>query len=182
MALINRATGSVLGLAGLALIQGWALFGGGVGRGAGANPPWLEKGDTLGDAQIVTAALEPMGLETGSPLLLLVFHPECGHCRDAVPMWRDWIRDFQPNVTIAAVTAGSPEAGTRFLSSFDWHPEVWTVEPEAGPAVHRLLTIRTPWVFLLDEDGVILAEGHGRLIKDLASEWTEVMQFPTGQP
>jgi len=166
----------------LAAIQGFVLVKGEGVRGGESGTPWLQSGDALGDVRATTAIGAPTQLATGEPLLLLVFHPECGHCQDVVPLWRDWIQGSEPGVRIATVTLASPEEGAAFLASFDWQPEVWTVEPEAGAAGRRPLSTRTPWLFLLDGNGVVLAEVHGRLIAELAADWPLIMHIRAVQP
>jgi thiol-disulfide isomerase/thioredoxin len=179
---IRRSAIIIVGLSLLAAIQGWALLSGVGGQRAGSDPAWPKNGDALGSVQFVGVGSEPAPLATGSPLLLMVFHSGCGHCRDVVPIWRDWIRELKPGVRIAAVTTETREAGALFLASFDWQPEVWTAEPGARSNIQRSLTTRTPWVYLLDGNGVVLAEGHGRLIEDLSADWPEIMRFRISKP
>jgi len=180
--LSNWATLRLSGLGVFAVIQAGVLLHEGSGGETGSDPAWIESGDTLGAVVAITSTGGRTSLATGAPLLLLVFHSECGHCRELVPVWKDWIQESAPGVRIIAVTREPQQRGIEFLASFGWHPELLTVPPSDGWTKSRALVARTPWAFLLDEDGVILAEAHGRMVSQLADEWPEIMAGGRGQP
>ena len=147
-----------------------------------SGSPWIEVGDELGEARAVGSGGEVQSFAIGSPLLLFVFEPECGHCRDIAPRWREWAESTMPKVRIVAATTATPEEGRSFLSTFGWHPEVWTVDSGVGPEGRRPLATRTPWLFLLDGNGVVQAEEHGGRIEELAADWSEFLELGTLPP
>lgn len=169
-------------LATLAVIQGSILIINGGRQGQEDGDAWLRDGDDLSHVQATAANGAPAALASGEPLLLLVFDPECGHCRDVVPEWSDWVQSAEPGIRVVAVALARQDAASAFLSTYLWEPELWILGPEDGTPGRRPITTRTPWMFLLDGHGVILYEGHGQRIRDLGSEWAEVLQVRATQP
>ena len=167
---------SVLGLTVLAGTQCVILAVGGVDPDSEPGAAWVHAGDTLAQVSASSPRGDPTTLATGDTVLLLAFHPECGHCREVAPLWADWTRRADPNVKIAAVTTVPAEEGADFLASFGWFPEVWTIDPESGAANHRSIAMRTPWAFLIGGDGAVLDEAHGLRLERLAAAWPELFE------
>ena len=172
---IRAGSMGLITLAAVAVIQGFILLS--LNRGKGNGDPWLREGDNLGLIRATTAHGDPAALASGQPLLLLVFHPECGHCQDVVPIWRDWVQTREPTIRVVAATSAHPEAANAFLLSHSWEPVLWIIEPKEGIPARRPVTTRTPWIFLLDGDGVILAEGHGRRIEEIGLRMPGILQL-----
>ncbi len=59
-----------------------------------------------------------------------------------------------------------------------WDAEIRTVEAGRLGGWEHALTSRTPWVFVIDEAGVILAEGHGSRIAELGAVLVDAHQEP----
>jgi hypothetical protein len=112
----------------------------------------------------------------------MVFDPACGHAAEAIPTWKTWTAQEHPGLRVLALTSGSQESWSDYLASFHWRPEVWRVGSEEGVGNKRSITARTPWVFLLDEDGVILAEGHGKRIGTVTEGWADRGEQPKEAP
>jgi len=172
---IRPRTAGLSILATLAIIQWYILFSPDGGRGE--MDPWLQEGDTLAQVRATTAKGVPALLASGQPLLLLVFHPECGHCQDVVPIWRDWVQETEPEIRLVAATSARLEAASVFLSTHSWESELWILENQDGTPGKRPVTGRTPWIFLLDGDGVILSEGHGQRIEELGRQWPDILRL-----
>ena len=177
---MKLTTVGLLGLAGLAALQGLVLFGS--RSGPEGDLPWIQAGDALGQIGAAAASGTKASLATGDTLLLLVFHSDCGHCQRVIPVWRDWIDDRPPDFDVVAVTSESREAAAAFLASFGWYPEIWTVGENDGPAGRRSLVTRTPWAFFLDGEGIVLGEAHGRLAQELAAGWSKNSLTKAGYP
>ena len=163
-------------------MQGFFLIAEREDSGDAPASDWLQSGDSLGEGFATTAPGRRTPLATGEALLLLVFDPQCGHCRDVIPLWREWTADPDPLLPVVTVTAGSRESARAFLTSYGWQPELWTIDPGAGVPGRRPIATRTPWLFLLDGEGVILADGHGRRIQTLAANLKEIMPWRKAHP
>jgi len=83
------------------------------------------------------------------------------------PLWAQWIRDWGDRSQVVALSVSLPESAEAFARLHGWEAEVVTLPPETLPPQIRSLTRRTPWVFVLDEGGRVVAEGHGARIAEL---------------
>ncbi len=81
-------------------------------------------------------------------------------------------------VSLKASRASRPEASgvaEAYVTRHGWEVDLWTVDSKRRGGAAHALTGRTPWLFLIDGDGVILAEGHGERIDELVASalgWT----------
>ncbi len=160
--------GAVLGLSLLAVAQLAAL---GFRQAQGRQPVGggLGVGDDVSEVLSRDESDRPVPLATGRPTLLLVFHSECGHCARVAPVWQDWLEDHRRDVRALAVSSESLESARAYVAEHHWGTEIRTVSAaQLGGAGHAL-TSRTPWLFVIDTAGVILAEGHGSRIVELGA-------------
>lgn len=130
----------------------------------------LRAGDTVELTGIPDGSKSGKRLSGEDGFVFLVFDPECVHCRAVIPLWREWARRRESTLRISAVTSASEETASAFLREFDWKPQIWAGEGGQISAPPLPLTRRTPWVFVLDANGIVVAEGHGRWIESLAEE------------
>jgi len=65
------------------------------------------------------------------------------------------------------MSASLPESAEAFARLHGWEAEVVMLPPGNLVPQVRALTRRTPWVFVLDEGGRVVAEGHGARIAEL---------------
>ena len=158
----------LLGLVLLAVIQAVVLSLR-ADSGLTAGTPWFTVGDTLADLRPLDSEGRPASLAGGTHTLLLVFHSECGHCREVAPLWRAWTGTSWGDVRVVAVSSEEPAAAQAYAADQDWNAEVWTVAASRLGGPGHTLTSRTPWVFVLDPAGVILAEGQGARIAELTA-------------
>lgn len=109
--------------------------------------------------------IELAGYET----LLLVFEPDCPHTDRVAEAWASWLdeEDAKAHRTIA-VSSGTPATVARYVGDKRWTVRAGAVEPGAdGKGEHALMN-RTPWVFVVDNAGMVVAEGHGVRLAELA--------------
>jgi len=158
----------LLGFAALAAAQAMVLtwsYGGG--------PPldnrWFTTGDTLDFLHAPYSPDTPplSGLDT--PTVLLVFNSECGHCTDVASLWRDWLQAQRGDAQAVAVSREAQEVAEAFADKNGWSAPTWTVDASESGTPNHTLTTRTPWVFVLDSEGVVLAEGNGRNIIEITA-------------
>ncbi len=158
----------VLGLIALAMIQvgvvGYRMADGGELEGS-----WISTGQSLAEVRTTDADGRVTSLASGAPTLLLAFHSECEHCLRLAPIWREWLESHGDEVRTLAVSREDLSTATAYALEHGWPTKVARVDvPERGTTEHAL-TARTPWVFVVDAGGVVIAEGQGALIDELGS-------------
>lgn len=133
-------------------------------------------GDDLGRLQLAGLGDTIQTLTFGETTLLLVFNSECTHCRSVAPVWKTWLQANDAHMHVVAVSPEPYEVARDFAVEYGWGVDVFSIDPgRRGSAAHRLAS-RTPWLFLIDGNGVILAEGHGERIAELTAEVQDVGQ------
>jgi hypothetical protein len=137
--------------------------------GLAASGRWLVAGDDVAGLRLQDASGKSLGLPLGQPTALLVFDPACAHSAVAGPTWAEWTRSAGGHVRVLAVSAGGADAAVAFAEDQGWEAPVLTVRSGAADRLGDALTRRTPWVFVLDERGVIVSEGHGSRVGELAA-------------
>jgi hypothetical protein len=69
---------------------------------------------------------------------------------------------------VVALAAEPWESAVAYAEGHGWEAEVWVVESGGLNGAEAALMGRTPWLFLLSPEGVILAEGHGEELPRIA--------------
>lgn len=97
-------------------------------------------------------------LEPGKKTVIFYWLPTCGHCKTELPRLRRFVEQTKPQGVkvvdlVQAPTAELVRQARGFISSFPW-PHLADTDKSAGRA---LLVRETPTVFVVDEDGEILA-------------------------
>lgn len=104
-----------------------------------------------------------------APILLLVFDPECSHSDRIAPSWARWLSDHRSNgIRVLGVSAGPSETAARYARAKGWALELGTLNSRVDGSAGDLVTRRTPWVLAVDQDGRVIAEGHGRSLVEVA--------------
>ena len=136
-------------------------------RAGGSAASWLKAGDDLSGIHPVDGSGRMASFAGGALRVVLVFDSQCGHCRSVAPAWRDWIASLPADVSVVGVSTEAPESARAFVEEHGWGVEVWRVEGSRGSPEHALIS-RTPWVFVVDGEGRILAEGQGTRLAEVA--------------
>jgi hypothetical protein len=167
----KRSLFLLAGLVLLAVFQAWLLFE------ASPNPRayhgrWLEPGDALTGVTVtdVEGGREP--LANGDTTVVLVFSPDCFHCETVTPLWMEWIEGLGSHRRAVALTAANPDRARAFIAKHGLKLKTYTLRTQDPGSIEHALASRAPWVFLLGEKGVVLAEGHGGRLGDLTESGT----------
>lgn len=107
-------------------------------------------------------------LGAGKPTLLLAFDVDCTHSRRIAPEWSAWLAAAKlDDLAVLAVSRGPLSQAVSYATQAGWPVQIGSVDP-IGSAWAGALTNRTPWVFAVDEEGLVVAEGHGTRIDEVA--------------
>lgn len=158
----------VLGLVLLAFLQ-ILVLGFRLRPGAGPSESLPTVGDTLSGIPF-RQLYDPRGAPSqGRATVILVFHSRCVHCAEVAPLWADWIRDVGSDWDVFAVSSEPLGSAEAYAKEQAWPVEVAVVDASQARGAAQAFTARTPWVFVVDRDGVILSEGHGGRIAELTA-------------
>ena len=152
----------VIGLILLAFLQLLAM-GFRLRPGAGSSDRWPTVGDTLSGIPFRQLHSPEGGQSQGGATLILVFHSRCGHCSEVAPLWAGWITETGSDWDVFAVSAEPLDSAEAFAKKQGWPVEIAGVDASLAHA----LTARTPWVYVVDEGGVVLSEGYGGRIAEI---------------
>lgn len=109
-------------------------------------------------------------LGDGRRSLLLIFDPDCVHSNGIVPSWSAWLSTLdRDGVRILAVSPGSLSQATRYARKQRWPVKVGTLRGTTSAG--NVLGARTPWVFVLGQDGRVVEEGHGSRLIEVAQHF-----------
>jgi thiol-disulfide isomerase/thioredoxin len=158
----------LLGLALLAFAQATILTVR-MGRTEGPANTWFQVGDTLSGIRVLDSAGNAALLSGGEPTVVLVFNSSCGHCEAVAPLWRAWTTAFGDDFRTVAISSEPLESARAYVNLHGWTADVWTVEAGTLGSPEHGLTARTPWIFILDKNGVVLAERHGQEIAEVGA-------------
>ena len=119
-------------------------------------------------------------LSGGGPTLLLVFDAQCPHSERIAPSWTTWLSDHRPKeIRALGVSAGPLAAGVRYARAKQWPVELGTLDSPGEGLVSQAVTKRTPWVFAVNHDGRVVAEGHGSQLAEVARLLGEYLEART---
>ena len=147
----------------------------------------IKAGDDLSEVSLRRADSSLVGLGGGRTTLLLVYDPECAHSDRVAAGWREWLEreDYGAN-QVFALHVGARSLAEAYSRGQRWPIEVVSGESSVDGSGEQALTRRTPWIFAIDEDGLVVASGHGRKLPQVAralipthSGWTLAGQ-PSG--
>lgn len=108
-------------------------------------------------------------LARGKPLMLIFTHPRCGPCYELLPDIGGWQRVYGDKLTIALVSAGTPETNLAMTAEYGIEPVLLQREQEVAD-VYGIAQM--PAALLIDPDGRIAAgASYGvRAIRQLVAD------------
>ncbi len=111
--------------------------------------------------------------------VFLVFSSTCPFCAAVAPIWTEWLQGPGAHRHVVAVSAEPFGPAQAWIESQGWDVRVavvdtTSIEDEAAgekerarAQLARKFTQRTPWVFVVDPEGVILAQSLGSRIAEI---------------
>lgn len=153
---------AIVGLAVVAVLQALAFAY--IRAHTNGPSPFVTRGHDLSDLSLRDSHGGLQGFGTGQPALLLVFDPDCAHSRRVAPLWTDWLEGrVHKGYQVIAISTGP--AATDYVRERQWPVIVTSTEP-----VGHAITKRSPWVFAVDGEGRVVADGHGQNLPEVAQD------------
>lgn len=139
-------------------------------RALSLAPDFLTDGDDVSMLSLRRVDGTVVRLGDGRRTLLLVFDPECPHTRLIAPAWAVWLSAVDTDdLRILAVAPGSPGPAAAYGREMGWRAPVATLEGLDEDSA-EMVAGRVPWVIAVDEEGVVVSEGHGSTVSEVAGE------------
>ncbi len=100
--------------------------------------------------------------------MFFAFDPSCPFTRAVAPAWASWMRRVEKeDVDIWAVTGSARSVAVGFAEESQWVAPVVSLPGQLPESLVNAIVRRTPWIFVVDDEGVILLEGHGGQVSEL---------------
>ena len=130
-----------------------------LGSAEGVSRDGLARGATAPDFQLTDQYGNTQQLSgyKGKPVVLLFGSPHCNPCRTLLPQLHDWSK-AHPEVAVLWLNATTEEESLKFVSDTGATLPVLPHPPEKN-LMDRYRVRVTPFMFLLDEGGVVRAKG-----------------------
>src|SRR5437762_3887586 len=116
----------------------------------------------------------------GRPTVLLFGSPHCSPCRILLPQLHDWAK-AHPEVGVIWLNAASDEESLKFVSDTGSTLPIAPYTPQEN-LMDKYRVRVTPFMFLLDEDGVVRAKGLVNTKGGLDLYYKEYKDFKSGKP
>jgi methylamine dehydrogenase accessory protein MauD len=130
-----------------------------LGSAEGVSRDGLERGTRAPDFQLTDqySNVHRLSQYRGKPVILLFGSPHCNPCRTLLPQLHDWAK-AHPEAAVLWLNATSEEESLKFVSDTGATLPVLPHPPETN-LMDRYKVRVTPFMFLLDEEGVVRTKG-----------------------
>ena len=132
------------------------------GLNADSAEPWVAEDHDLSNLRVTLEDGTVTRLGGEGPTLLLVFDPECPHSERIAASWARWLADGPAKrMRVLIVSEGPLLAAVRYARAKEWSDgQLGTLESSGKGSLGQAVAKRTPWVFAVDHEGRVIAEGH----------------------
>jgi methylamine dehydrogenase accessory protein MauD len=130
-----------------------------LGTAEGVSRDGLDRGTRAPDFSLTDqyGAVQRLGDYKGKPLALIFGSPNCGPCRNLIPELLDWARRH-PDVAVLWLNSATPADSERFVQEMGATLPVAPYSTDDN-LLNKYKVRVTPFMFMLDEGGVIRAKG-----------------------
>lgn len=130
-----------------------------LGSAEGVSRDGLERGTKAPDFRLTDqyGNAQQLSQYRGRPVVLLFGSPHCNPCRTLLPQLHDWAK-AHPETTVLWLNATTEEESLKFVSDTGATLPVLPHPPETN-LMDRYKVRVTPFMFLLDEGGIVRAKG-----------------------
>lgn len=140
------------------------------GLNADSSEPWVTADHDLSNLRVTLEDGTVTRLGGEGPTLLLVFDPECPHSERIAASWARWLASGQAKrMRVLIVSEGPLLAAVRYARAKEWSDgQLGTLDSSGERSLGEAVVKRTPWVFAVDHEGRVIAEGHGSTLEEVA--------------
>lgn len=140
------------------------------GLNADSSEPWVTADHDLSNLRVTLEDGTVTRLGGEGPTLLLVFDPECPHSERIAASWARWLSDGDTKpMRVLIVSEGPLVAAAQYARAKKWSvAQLGTLHSTGEGSLGQAVAKRTPWVFALDHEGRVIAEGHGSTLEEVA--------------
>ncbi|HST04252.1 MAG TPA: TlpA disulfide reductase family protein [Chloroflexia bacterium] len=130
-----------------------------LGSAEGVSRDGLARGSAAPDFALTDQYGHPQRLAAyrGKPTALIFGSPNCGPCRLLIPQLHEWAKKH-PDMNVLWLNAATPEESARFVADVGATIPVAPYSPETKLLDTYKVRV-TPFLFMLDDGGVIRAKG-----------------------
>jgi methylamine dehydrogenase accessory protein MauD len=130
-----------------------------LGTAEGVSRDGLARGARAPDFSLTDQYGQPQRLSSyrGTPVLLLFGSPHCSPCRILLPQLHDWARQHS-DIKVLWLNSASAEESKRFVEETGATLPVAPYSPEEN-LLDKYKVRVTPFLFIVDENGVVRAKG-----------------------
>lgn len=140
------------------------------GVNADSGEPWVMEEHDLSNLRVTLEDSTVTRLGGEGPTLLLVFDPECPHSERIAASWARWLAGgHAKRMRVLIVSEGPLLAAVRYARAKEWSGgQLGTLESSGEGSLGQAVAKRSPWVFAVDHNGRVIAEGHGGTLAEVA--------------
>lgn len=152
-----------------------------LGSAEGVSRDGLDRGAKAPDFSLTDqyGNLQRLADYRGKPSVLVFGSPHCSPCRILLPQLHDWARSHS-EVGVLWLNAASPEESLKFVSDTGASLPIAPYSPEEN-LMDRYRVRVTPFMFLLDENGIVRAKGLVNTKGGLDLYYKEYKDFKSGK-
>jgi methylamine dehydrogenase accessory protein MauD len=152
-----------------------------LGSAEGVSRDGLDRGKAAPEFNLVDQYDRPQRLSgyRGKPTVLVFGSPHCSPCRILLPQLNDWTK-AHPEVGVLWLNAASPEESLKFVSDTGAEIPVAAYSPQEN-LLDKYRVRVTPFMFFLDENGVIRAKGLVNTKSGVDLYYKEYKDFKSGK-
>lgn len=152
-----------------------------LGSAEGVSRDGLDRGKTAPDFSLTDqyGNVQKLGNLKGKPAVVLFGSPHCSPCRILLPQLNEWAR-AHPEVGVVWLNAASPEESLKFVSDTGAEIPVAPYSPQEN-LMDKYRVRVTPFMFFLDENGVIRAKGLVNTKAGVDLYYKEYKDFKAGK-
>lgn len=152
-----------------------------LGSAEGVSRDGLDRGRSAPDFSLTDqyGNVQKLGNLKGKPAVVLFGSPHCSPCRILLPQLNEWSR-AHPEVGVVWLNAASPEESLKFVSDTGAEIPVAPYAPQEN-LMDKYRVRVTPFMFFLDENGVIRAKGLVNTKAGVDLYYKEYKDFKAGK-
>lgn len=88
----------------------------------------------------------------------------CPRCDSIAHQLAADLQRARPNVSVVLISSDKPGVAREYVDQHRWNTPLLHLDTSGGRTTERFVTARTPWLYLVDTKGTIVANTHAALL------------------